>query len=85
VPKNVGRKKKMNFAIEGITGTHVGEVSDRWLPASHNPQSNRVQAAPHTAPPFFNLFIFYFYFGSMREFGDGPGILGGWVYNFPIF
>jgi hypothetical protein len=33
-----------------------------------------------------NLQIFwFFFFGLMRKFGDGPGILGEWVYSTPIF
>jgi hypothetical protein len=33
----------------------------------------------------FQFLLFLFYFGIMRKFGDGPGILEEWVYNSPIF
>jgi hypothetical protein len=29
--------------------------------------------------------FFEFFLGVMRKFGDGPGNLGEWVYNTPIF
>ena len=75
----------MNFAMEGITGIHVWEANDHWSLASHSLQSNRLQIAPPIAHLYSNLFIYYFYSGSIKEFGDRPGILGGWVYNPPVF
>jgi hypothetical protein len=57
--------------------------------------SGRPLATAHTlpnygllyCPPFFCYFFIFlnFFFGVMRKFGDGLGILREWVYNTPIF
>jgi hypothetical protein len=35
--------------------------------------------------PYCPPFLFLFYFGIMRKFEDGLGILGEWMYSTPIF
>jgi hypothetical protein len=47
-----------------------------WHTASYSP----------VVPRFLQFLIFLtFFFGFMRKFEDGVGILGEWMYNTPIF
>jgi hypothetical protein len=53
----------------------------RQVTASCPPAATRLQ------PYFFQFIYFYLfiYFGVVRKFRDGLGILGEWMYSTPIF
>jgi hypothetical protein len=68
----------------GIGGQPL--VADLWL-GDQQSSIDRKPGLLHLLPllpPIFYI-VFNLFFGIMRKFGDGPGILRGWMYITLIF
>jgi hypothetical protein len=78
--KNVGTRKEGNFGRDKFRALTQG-----WrLPAGRSPQSERLHASP-LPPPLFPIFlVFKFFFGFMRKFENGLGILAEWCTTLPF-
>jgi hypothetical protein len=94
-PSSIGQLESHELgSLRGTRGYQVSNVAP--LPSwwgSHTsslhsplPSLSLFLLAPATPLLFYIFSNFIFYnFGIVKKFGDGPSILGEWVYNTPIF
>jgi hypothetical protein len=87
----MSRRKKGDFGW----GESRAPAKSQWVTTARSLADYGLLPMP---PPFYFTFFFFFFFWYYEEvwgwawrlgmglaFGDGPGILGEWVYNTPIF